>query len=207
MTAVKLEPTSARHADMVKSAYLELHDQARSMVEYERALSLEPSNALARANVVYLSTSTVDGMGGEERHDHLRALWDDLLDRINAKRRNPMMPSPISSSRRITRSRTIDLTQSSYESSRPRTPSTPPTEQARLLATTAASTTAQRPLAQVCGHSPDGRLPHYGLWQPPDYASNAIGLPDTAGARLGACHLLCKIGRSFGAEAAPHEGM
>ena len=91
---IKLEPTSAETYCDMGTAYLELHDQARSMVEYERALSLEPSNALARANVVYLSTKHCRWMGGEERHDHLRALWDDLLDRINAKRRNPMMPSP-----------------------------------------------------------------------------------------------------------------
>ena len=91
---VKLEPTSAETYCDMGTAYLELRDAKQSMLEYERALTLEPTNALARANVVYLSSRHCKWVDQEHKHALLGALFDDLLDRVQARRTNPMRPSP-----------------------------------------------------------------------------------------------------------------
>ena len=91
---VKLEPSSAETYCDMGTAHLELNDQQQSMIEYERALALEPSNTLAHANVVYLSTK--HSRWGE-REAKLKKLWvllDDLLARVETRREQPMSPAP-----------------------------------------------------------------------------------------------------------------
>ena len=60
---VRLDPYSAEtYADM-GTAYLARRELLASQREYERALQLQPANALAHANLVYLRTKLCDWTG------------------------------------------------------------------------------------------------------------------------------------------------
>ena len=60
---VRLDPHSAEtYADM-GTAYLARRELLASQREYERALQLQPANALAHANLVYLRTKLCDWTG------------------------------------------------------------------------------------------------------------------------------------------------
>ena len=60
---MRLEPHSAEtYADM-GTAYLARRELLASQAEYERALQLQPANALAHANLVYLRTKLCDWTG------------------------------------------------------------------------------------------------------------------------------------------------
>jgi protein O-GlcNAc transferase len=91
---VQLEPTSAETYCDMGTAYLELHEQRRSMLEYERALALEPTNSLAHANVVHLSTKHCAWRELEARHHRLRRLLASLLTKVAARAAQPMTPAP-----------------------------------------------------------------------------------------------------------------
>ena len=64
------------------------------MIEYERALSLEPTNALAHANVVYLSRKHCQWRSLQQRHHRLVSLLLELLGSVEARRQAPMRPAP-----------------------------------------------------------------------------------------------------------------
>lgn len=60
---MRLDPYSAEtYADM-GTAYLARRELLASQREYERALQLQPANALAHANLVYLRTKLCDWTG------------------------------------------------------------------------------------------------------------------------------------------------
>ena len=64
---VRLDPHSAEtYADM-GTAYLARRELLASQAEYERALQLQPANALAHANLVYLRTKLCDWTGRRPR--------------------------------------------------------------------------------------------------------------------------------------------
>ena len=91
---VALEPDSAETYTDMGTARLELGELDAAMAEYRTSLSLNPSNALAHANYVYLATKLCKWRHFERAHARLRTLNADLLTQLDARRANPMVPAP-----------------------------------------------------------------------------------------------------------------
>ena len=91
---VELDPASAETYCDMGTAHLELGHLVDAMYEYDRALRLEPTNSLARANHVHLSTKLCEWGSYEERHAQLRELADSLLAAVDARRAQPLQPAP-----------------------------------------------------------------------------------------------------------------